>query len=221
MNPDGKNAASRTLSKDELQEAATVIGSRPGHLAQADIVVYVEGKTGAAAVKEWLNKWPEKDTVLGYLQLEAQSLNVDEVASEETLLRALKKVSPNLVIFVDRDNDPGKIEPKKSRTLLLTNCEKMGIPCIITETRQIEDYFTYEGVKKGLPSNLCTNFERPYDNSKTIGEQFQDGWKLYNYRIAAAMDWKDVEQRKGIQRLLAEIKTYAKKLRPEWDTKSE
>lgn len=201
-NRDGKSATVRTLSKDQLQEAATVVGSRPGHLAQADIVLYVEGKTGAAAVKEWLHKWPKRDQVLGYLQLEVQSVNVDEVATEETLLSALKKVNPNLIIFVDRENEPGETKPKVSRTTLTTKCKKIGIPCIITETRQIEDYFTYEAVQNGLPTNLWRNFERAYDASKTIGAQFHRGWKLHNYRIAAAMHWKDVEQRKGIQRLL-------------------
>jgi hypothetical protein len=220
-NPDGKSAAGRTLSNDELQEAAAVVGSRPGHLAQADIVLCVEGKTGAAAMKEWLNKWPEKNEVLGYLRLEIQSLNTDEIASEVYLINALQKISPNLVMFVDRDNEPGKVEPKKSRITLQRACSELDIPCIITETRQIEDYFTYDAVYKGLPTNLWTNFQKRYDSNKTIGEQFEHGWKLYNYRVAGAMDWKDVEKREAISQLLAQIKNYAKKLRPDWISESE
>jgi len=220
-NPDGKNASGRTLSEHELQEAAIIVGSRPGHLAQADIVVYVEGKTGAATVKEWLNKWPTRDQVLGYLQIEVQPLNVDEIASEEALIRSLQKVSPNLIIFVDRDNEPGKTEPKESRTKLKKKCHKLHIPCIITEKRQIEDYFTYEAVEKALPSTLSRSFKKNYDAHKSISEQLKKGWKVYNYKIAREIVWEDVEKYKEIQGLLAEIKEYAKKLRPDWSDKAD
>ncbi|HUU18591.1 MAG TPA: AAA family ATPase [Sedimentisphaerales bacterium] len=213
-NPDGKSARGKTLSEDDLQQAAAVIGSRPGHLAQADIVLYVEGKTGAGVIKEWLKKWPERATVLRYLQVEVQSLNVDEIANEDVLIKSLQKINPNLIIFVDRDNETGKKEPKKSRTILRSNCSKLGIPCIITEKRKIEDYFTREAILEGLPSNLRRNFEKDFDADRTIGEQLSEGWKVYNYRIAAAMDWEDVQKHKDIMRVFDEIKKYAEELKP-------
>ena len=103
-NPDGKSARGKTLSEDDLQQAAAVIGSRPGHLAQADIVLYVEGKSGAGIVKEWLKKWPERAKVLRYLQVVVQSLNVDEFAHEDELIKSLQQINPNLIIFVHSDN---------------------------------------------------------------------------------------------------------------------
>jgi len=213
-NTDGKSARGKTLSEDDLQQAAAVIGARPGHLAQADIVLYVEGKTGAGVINEWLKKWPEKAAVLRYLQVEVQSLNVDEIANEDVLIKSLQKINPNLIIFVDRDNESGKKEPKKSRTILQGKCNKLGIPCIITEKRKIEDYFTREAIQKGLPSNLWRNFEKDFDPDKTIGEQLSDGWKAYNYRIAAAMDWEDVQKHKDIIEVFDEIKKYAEELKP-------
>ena len=213
-NPDGKSARGKTLSEDDLQQAAAVIGSRPGHLAQADIVLYVEGKTGAGIVKEWLKKWPERAKVLRYLQVEVQSLNVDEISNEDDLIKALQKINPNLIIFVDRDNDSGKKEPKKSRTILQGKCGTLRIPCIITEKRKIEDYFTREAIQKGLPSNLWRNFEKDFDPDRTIGEQLCEGWKVYNYRIAAAMDWEDVKKHKDIIQVFDEIKKYAEELKP-------
>ncbi len=213
-NTDGKSARGKTLSEDDLQQAAAVIGSRPGHLAQADIVLYVEGKTGAGVVKEWLRKWPERAKVLRYLQVEVQSLNVDEIANEDVLIKSLQKINPNLIMFVDRDNEAGKKEPKKSRTILQSKCSTLRIPCIITEKRKIEDYFTREAIQKGLPSNLWRNFEKDFDPDKTIGEQLSDGWKAYNYRIAAAMDWEDVQKHKDIMQVFDEIKKYAEELKP-------
>jgi len=215
INTDGKSARGKTLSEDDLQQAAAVIGARPGHLAQADIVLYVEGKTGAGVVKEWLKKWPERAKVLRYLQVEVQSLNVDEIANEDELIKALQKINPNLIIFVDRDNETGKKEPKKSRTILQSNCSKLGIPCIITEKRKIEDYFTREAILEGLPSNLRWNFEKYFDTDRTIGEQLSEGWKVYNYRITAAMDWLDIEKHKDIMKVFAEITKYADRLKPQ------
>lgn len=213
-NTDGKSARGKTLSEDDLQKAAAVIGARPGHLAQADIVLYVEGKTGAGIVKEWLKKWPERAKVLRYLQVEVQSLNVDEIANEDELIKSLQQINPNLIIFVDRDNETGKKEPKKSRTILQSKCSTLGIPCIITEKRKIEDYFTREAIQKGLPSKLWRNFEKDFDPDRTIGEQLCKGWKVYNYRIAAAMDWEDVQKHKDIIQVFDEIKKYALELKP-------
>jgi hypothetical protein len=212
-NTDGKNGTGRTLSADELQEAATVLGSRPGHLAQADIVVYVEGKSGAAAFEEWLKKWLEKDNVLGHLLLSIQSCNADEVGSEDFDIGKLKKVTPNMIMFVDKDNEPGSDEPKQARKTLRKMCEDIGVPCIITEKRQIEDYFTEEAVKKVLPSNLQAGWN--YDASKPMGEQIRNGWKKYNAKIAAAMKWEDVVKHKDIMKVFEEIEKFAKSLKPE------
>ncbi len=211
-NKDGKSGKGRTLSSDELQDAASVLGSRPGHLAMADIVVYVEGKWGATAFEEWLEKWPEKDKVLGHLLLTIQPCNPDEIGTEDFDLGKLKKVTFNMVMFVDKDNDDGTNEPKLVRKKLLEKCKLLDIPCIITEEkRQIEDYFTEDAVKQGLPSNIRAGWK--YETGKPMGEQLST--KKYNAKIAAAMKWEDIVKHKDIMKVFEEIEKYAKKLKPE------
>ncbi|MHC4890338.1 MAG: AAA family ATPase, partial [Planctomycetota bacterium] len=213
VNKDGKSARGRTLSKKELQVAVDLIGSRPGHLAMADIVIYVEGKHGVAVIEEWLKKWPERTKVLQDLQLVVQSFNADEVGTKDFSIAPLKKVSPNMIMFADKDNEPGSNKPKKERKVLSQKCKRLLIPCFIThEHRQIEDYFSYEAVKKGLPANLRRDFEKNYDCNKTIGEQLK--CKRYNRGIAAAMDWGEIEGHKDILKIFAEIKKYAEELKP-------
>lgn len=214
-NPNGRSATGRTIMAEDFQEAMTVIGSRPGHLAQADIVVYVEGKRGADAVREWLNKWPERNGILKHLRVEIQPLNADEIGGEKGLLESLQKINPNLIIFVDRDSDKGKKEPKKSRKILKKDCSSLGIPCIITEERQIEDYFTLKAIEEGLPSNLWKNFKKDFNPDKKIGEQIYDGWKRYNQKIADAMDWTEIGRHKDIMKICKEIINYASRLKPE------
>jgi hypothetical protein len=212
-NPDGKSGKGRTLLSTELQEAATVLGSRPGHLAMADIVVYVEGKWGAATFEEWLKKWPDRDKVLGHLLLAIQFFSPDDMGTKDFDLSPLRNVTPNMIMFVDKDNEPGSSNPKETRKVLMDLCRTSGVPCITTDKRQIEDYFTEEAVRKILPTSLQTSWN--YDASKPMGEQIPNGWKKYNAKIAAAMKWEDVEKHKDIMKVFGEIEKYAKMLRPE------
>jgi len=215
-NKDGKSGAGRTLSASELQEASTLIGSRPGHLAQADIVLYVEGKWGAAVLEEWLNKWPKKNDVLGHLLLVVQPCNPDEMGTEDFDLGKLKKVTPNMVILVDKDNDPGSDEPKPARKKLQEMCGKQEITCKITTKRQIEDYFTEEAVRKVLPPNLLSCWN--YNNAIPMHEQFPNGWKKHNSGIAANMEWRDIEKHHDIMQVFEKIEEFADKLKPEIDS---
>jgi hypothetical protein len=144
-NEDGKSATGRTLCEGDLQGAASLVGSRPRHLAQADIVIYVEGPYGAAVIEEWINKWADCDAKVGHLRLMVQPIPADDLASDEYDLGKLKKVSPYMVVFVDRDS--GEKEPKPSRKKLRNRCAKLAIPCAITEQHQIEDY---------LPRNIMS-----------------------------------------------------------------
>jgi energy-coupling factor transporter ATP-binding protein EcfA2 len=210
-NPDGKSGKGRTLLSDELQEAASVLGSRPGHLAMADIVVYVEGKWGAAAFEEWLKKWSDRDKVLGHLLLAIQFFSPDDMGTKDFDLVPLRKMTPNMIMFVDKDNNEGSSKPKPSRQELQEKCKALGIPCIITEKRQIEDYFTEDAVKQGLPSNILAGWK--YEASKPMGEQLPT--KKYNAKIAAAMKWEDIEKHKDIIQVFEEIKKYVKTLKPD------
>jgi hypothetical protein len=211
-NPDGKSAAGRTLLKEQLQEACTILGSRPGHLAQADIVLYVEGKYGAAAVEEWLRKWPDREASLEHLLLVVQPCNPDEIGTNDFDLSTLKKLTPNMVVFVDRDNDVGSQEPKEARKRLAAMCQQHSIPCIITEFRQIEDYFSPEAVKAALPTNLLKTWT--YDPSRPMGEQLGPSWKKHNRRIAEEMTWSDIEKHQDLMQLFEEVEKLAKVLRP-------
>ncbi|TKJ35295.1 MAG: hypothetical protein CEE38_15825 [Planctomycetes bacterium B3_Pla] len=212
-NSDGKSGVGRTLSATELQDAATVLGSRPGHLAQADIVLYVEGKHGAAAFDAWLQKWPNKHKVLGHLLLVIQSCNPDEMGTDDFNLGNVKKVTPNMLLFLDKDNDPGSQEPKPARRKLLRMCEELEIPCVLTTKRQIEDYFTEEAVRKALPANLVSDWN--YNDGIPLGEQFPNGWKKHNARIASIMEWGDIEKHDDIMQVFQKIEDYANKLKPE------
>jgi len=210
-NKDGKSGKGRTLSSHELQEAASVLGSRPGHLSMADIVIYVEGKSGAAVIEKWIEKWPDREKVLGHLLLAIQPCNPDEIGTKDFDLAPLMKVTPNMIMFVDKDNDAGTSEPKQSRKDLQEKCKALGIPCIITEKRQIEDYFTEDAVRQGLPSNILSGWK--YEASKPMNEQLPT--KKYNAKIAAAMKWEDVAKHKDIMKVFEEIENFAKNLKPE------
>jgi hypothetical protein len=177
----------------------------------ADIVVYVEGKRGAEAFEEWLEKWPARDKVLGHLLLAIWFLSPDDIGAKDFDLAPLRKVTPNMVMFVDKDNDEGSSEPKPSRQELQEKCKALGIPCIVTEKRQIEDYFTEDAVRQGLPSNILAGWK--YEAGKPMGEQLPT--KKYNGAIAAAMKWEDIEKHKDIMQVFAKIEEYAKKLKPE------
>ena len=205
-NQDGKSATGRTLSEIELQEAASIIGARPGHLAQADIVVYVEGIYGAAVVEEWIKKWPDYESTIGHLQLMVQPIPPDDLASDEYDLEKLRKVSPYMIIFVDKDSDEENEEPKDARKKLQGKCAKLQIPCIITKERQIENYLPEDYFERFWGPQLLKNWKKE--------KKFTSGMKKHNREIAAAMDWGQVEKHKDIMKVFAEIVKYAEQLKP-------
>jgi len=204
-NVDGKSAKGKTLSESDLQEAASIIGSRPGHLAQADIVVYVEGPYGAAIIEEWIKKWPDYESKIGHLQLLVQGISPDELVSDEYDLQKLKKVSPYMIIFVDKDSDND--DPKPARKKLQGKCGNLGIPCIITEERQIENYLPEDYFEKFWSSQLLDNWKKE--------KKFTRVMKKHNREIAAAMNWGEVEEHKDILKVFKEISKYADQLKPQ------
>jgi len=204
-NVDGKSATGRTLSETELQEAASIIGARPGHLAQADIVIYVEGPYGAAVVEEWIKKWPNYESTIGHLQLMVQPIPPDDLASDEYDLEKLKKVSPYMIIFVDKDSD--EEEPKAARKKLQVKCNDLGIPCIITEQRQIENYLPEKYFEKFWSSQLIENWKKD--------KRFTLGMKKHNREISASMEWCEIEEHKDILKVFQEISKYADQLKPQ------
>ena len=209
-NTDGKSATGRTLSSSDFNQVINIIGSRPGHLAQADIVLYVEGKRGAEVVEEWLEKWTKRETVLSHLELLVQPFNADEVGSDDFDLDKLKLVSPNMIIFVDKDNDEGDDKPKKTRITLGKKCKAGEITFIITEKRQIDDYFPKELVSSVLKQRnpqLSKEWEKTGIFTKKM--------KRYNREISRMMEWSNVEKYEEIKQIFEEIEKYAKKLKPD------
>jgi len=207
---DGKSATGRTLSSSDFNQVINIIGSRPGHLAQADIVLYVEGKRGAEVVEEWLEKWTKRETVLCHLELLVQPFNADEVGSDDFDLDKLKLVSPNMIIFVDKDNDEGDDKPKKTRITLGKKCKAGEIPFIITEKRQIDDYFPKE-----LVSNVLKKRNPQLSKEWEQTGIFTKKMKRYNREISRMMEWSNVEKYKEIKQIFEEIEKYAKKLKPD------
>ncbi len=175
-------------------------------MAQADIVVYVEGLYGAAVVEEWIKKWPDYESKIGHLRLLVQWISPDELASDEYDLEKLKKVSPYMIIFVDKDNDEGNEEPKATRKKLQGKCAKLQIPCIITKERQIENYLPEDYFERFWGPQLLGNWKKE--------KKFASGMKKHNREIAAAMDWGQVEKHKDIMKVFAEIVKYAEQLKP-------
>ena len=209
-NTDGKPGKGRTLLADELQEAAEVLGSRPGHLAMADIVVYVEGKWGAEAFEEFLEKWPDRANVLGHLLLSIKFFSPDDMGTKDFDLSPLKKVTPNMVMFVDRDNDEGSSEPKPSRQKLQQKCIALGIPCIITEQRQIEDCFPEQVINEVL-LDKSSELHEEWSKTKKITKSI----KRYNRFFAEKTNWEDIRKHQDIMQVFARIEEFARKLKPE------
>jgi predicted ATP-dependent endonuclease of OLD family len=210
-NPDGKNATGRTLSKHDLHEAVHLIGSRPGHLVQADIAIYVEGKYGAVVIEKWLEKWPDRMAVLEHLYLVIASINPDELGAKDSdkEILNLNKLTPNMVVFVDRDNAPSDTEPKATRKQLKKYCTENAIPFTMTDKRQIEDYFPEAKIKSVLSENqqLSDNWSKD--------KIFTDKMKRYNGRIADTMEWEEISQHQVIMQLFEQIAKAARKLKPE------
>ncbi len=202
------------LGPDELHVALDELGARSGHFALADILILVEGITGCGPVEEWLRIWPDMDTKIAELNVVCLQLNVSEAASREFSLEPFLKVNRNIIVFIDRDEEPdGK--PKRSHLKLQKACEDKKICCIqLAKVRKIEHLFPETAIRDAFPDQkweLVPGTDPPSEQfARSKGRKEWD--KDWNQLVASRMKANDLKESSDLSALMNAVVKMAKRL---------
>lgn len=147
-----------------------------------DGVLFVEGPSDVKVISEWLRKIGlSKRWALMSLG-GSETINSDGVEAIKQVLQ----VHPRVAVVIDSERHAAEAEIEKKRTRFKADCELARVPCLITQKRATENYFTDRAVKAACGDNAVAlgAFE------KLAGH----GWgKRDGLRIASAMSVEEIE----------------------------
>lgn len=147
-----------------------------------DGVLFVEGPSDVKVISEWLRK-----TGLGK-RWAVISLGGSETISSDGVeaIKQVLQVHPKVVVVIDSEKSAPDAEVEKKRAKFKTDCDIAGIPCLLSEKRATENYFTDRAIKAAHGANAVAlgAFEKLADH----------GWgKRDGLKIASAMNRDEIE----------------------------
>jgi len=149
-----------------------------------DKVLLVEGVTEVRAVQQLLRKLKNDHRIL-LLPLGGSQFIC---AGRDAELADIRRITPNVSVLIDSERPSGRAALEAPRTAFVESCSKLELSCCVLERRAIENYFTESAIRKvkGEKYSALPPFTRLADA--------QFGWaKADNWRIAAEMEWSEIE----------------------------
>ena len=148
-----------------------------------DGVLFVEGPSDVKVISEWLRKigLGRRWAVLSLGG--SESINSDGVEAIKQVLQ----VHPNVAVVIDSERDAPDSKIEKKRVKFKADCDTAGIPCLLTEKRATENYFTEQAVKSACGNNAVSL--EPFEKPPGHGWGKRDGLK-----IATCMSVEDLSE---------------------------
>jgi hypothetical protein len=148
-----------------------------------DCVLFVEGPSDVKVISEWLRKIGLGKRWALISLGGSQSINSDGAEAIKQVL----KVHPRVAVVIDSERDGADSKIEKKREKFKSDCEIAGIPCLLTQKRATENYFTDRAVKSacGLAADALSDYDKPPGH----------GWgKNEGLKIASHMTVEEIEE---------------------------
>jgi ABC-type cobalamin/Fe3+-siderophores transport system ATPase subunit len=145
------------------------------------VLLLVEGPAELKTVQQFLRKLGIEQQIVMIPLGGSSMIN----GAREDELRELKRITAKIFALIDSERVAASTDMAADRAAFQKICESVGIDCLATERRSLENYFPDKDIKKvlGQTFTALAPFERP------------DKWnKSENWRIAQSMDWSDLER---------------------------
>jgi ABC-type branched-subunit amino acid transport system ATPase component len=141
-----------------------------------DSVVFVEGVHDVKVMREWLRiLGPQYRSVV--LPLGGSEFIRSDGAEA---IKQVLQVHPKVLVVIDSERTGPDVEMEAKRVTFVSDCERLGIPCLATKFRAIENYFTERAVQAAIALSA-----RSLSEYEKLGNH---GWgKSEGFKIAAEM----------------------------------
>ena len=166
-------------AKGTLSEVAGELNFSAYQELGFSVLLLVEGPTELKTVQQFLRKLGIEQHILMIPLGGSSMIN----GAREDELRELKRITEKIFALIDSER-VASADMAADRAAFKKICESVGIDCLVTERRSLENYFPDKDVKKVLGETFAAL--APCDKP--------DKWnKSENWRIAQCMDWSDLE----------------------------
>ncbi|CAN1556767.1 AAA domain, group 15 [Sphingomonadaceae bacterium] len=151
-----------------------------------DGVLFVEGPSDVKVISEWLRKvglgkrWALMS--LGG----SETINSDGVEA----IRQVLQVHPRVAVVIDSERDAPDAEIENKRLKFSADCAAADIPCLLTEKRATENYFTERAVKAACGDNASAL--DAFDKLDGNGWGKRDGLKIASHMNVEEVEGTDV-----------------------------
>jgi hypothetical protein len=115
------------------------------------------------------------------------SVGGDDPASDDFDINQLLVLNPTCLVALDSEKTGPDTSGKATRLTTEKKCRHAGIPCLLTERRSTENYFTRRALST-IYSGFASEVE-PYAKLTDYDPSFS---KEDNGRIASAMGWSEL-----------------------------
>ena len=165
---DGGRTSVRQIREDYLS-VIEELGARNSDILQSDFVLYTEGPTDAQIIEEIANRhisnWDERNISIQHLG----GSNIQNCEPDE-----LAEVNQNFGFILDSDRSSPDDNLKRGVQKFQEKCDESGVDVFIhiLDKREIENYFTPEGINDSLGLNVGEDFVGDHkDIPKDLGRE--------------------------------------------------
>jgi ABC-type cobalamin/Fe3+-siderophores transport system ATPase subunit len=149
-----------------------------------DKVLLVEGPTEVRTIQQFLRKLKKDHRILLLPLGGGQLISADR----EAQLSEIRRITPHVSVLIDSERKAAGDELELSRRTFIESCINLKFSCCVLERRAIENYLAEAAIRKvkGVKYSALPHFATLKDAA--------NGWaKSENWRIAAEMDWSDIQ----------------------------
>ncbi len=151
-----------------------------------DGVLFVEGPSEIKVFSEWLR-------LLGlHRKWAILSLGGSETihAAGAEAIKQVLSIHPNVAVVIDSERDAEDSQIEKKRAAFVDACEAAEIPCLATERRATENYFTQEAIRTAINPNGRSL--APFEKLGAHGWGKREGVKISAKMTAEELQTTDV-----------------------------
>lgn len=171
------------LSRGGIGGVLAEIGVRPSDWLQADGVLFVEGPSDVPVYKKWLTLAPNHA---------GKNISVIPIGGRMTAnahfdFSELNKLGRAVAVIMDSERTKAGNPIEPSRAKIQNKCDDAGIPCLLTERRATENYFSDSALAGVYGSGVKIGaYEKPNDVVAHFHKQRND-------EVVAQMVWADID----------------------------
>ena len=216
----GNTTCRNVLSRFEAKDIFNSLGVNPGDILLANCIIWVEGPSDRILINRWIELLggdvKEGIDYICFFYRRYSSLGIGEDVDFENQINAIQ-INPNVIWLTDSDktddNEIVCIEKEKMKN----SCNEIGGLGLITDGREIENYFSKSIIDKFLLEVRGVSAEKPLGKYQKFGifldeTTRQNGLDSINYDNQKVNYCRKITELYSVDDMSEELKEFTQKI---------